>query len=1334
MDKKKRILYTLVIAILCVCFAVCAFACSNDDEKEEETTEEEETGLLWANGNFVQVSDSSASYPQTPSSWTGTAGSSSSTSELKTPSGTDNVIAGVISVASSSFKSNAATYGNASNPDKVGKDDKILMIYNKVATSYYYKSSSTSLSKDTYYKLTFSVKTVNIYPETDGKAYGAYVHITGDAYLDFEAIDTQGDWKEYTVYFRGSNSANKTIYLSLGLGDGNSKIGNLTKGWAFFDNVVLEDLTNVEEGETAYTDAKFNALEESAQLRKYDLSYVDPNFNGISNAATATSETFTPAQFNGAAGTGSGDNASTSSSFLEKGIMDIAKAGSTYSFPTDITTSRTIELKTAPANQFAGNKLLYIYNKKATAYVYTDTLGFKVESTKYYKVSIYAKAVTDNGNAYIKLSNGSEVISSLTVDTDGVTDNNGYRQYSFYIAANQYEDNTLYLQLCLGYGGKGDGTWATGVAFFDSVSYSAIEKDVYDAATAGADIAKYSYLENEDDSSIISLADPLFKSTVTDEDFLSDKDNPESLIYSSYDYAGTPVFKTSGASEPNIPVVQLKNRVAASASISTVYESTTVDNAAAYSELFTVPANTAILMTFWVKTVDIASDKSATITVFSYDDAKSADYKNCKTTLTTISVNSEKLNSYANENQDNYVRISVYVLGASVGTKQIGLTLSLGTATTTTDTTNAVAGTLYFTNLRIQDAKYSDYSSASTSDVVYKYSFAGSGSSGEVSSNGQFTYVDISATNTLYGDNASAWENAKLVNTAVPSNWTVTNSKELVQNDNGHSMSGAINLVDFTQWSELSVDSSLTIANKEDVLAGLDTVTSVDEYLKSYPNVLLIQAVDTPSLGYKSTSISLSANSYYVFSVYARDLKGEFAIDIAPSTNTNKLETATVHTFTEVGSDWHQYFVFIKTGINAQTVYVTLYASDPSNEQSANSTVLFTNATYATITEDIFNSAKSAEATNKYISTQTWLTDAMDEFTTSETTLATPANWTGSTVDSSSSTDTDSLAKGIFSKETGDWNLINIDPDTTDSYADVIYDKNEQIGDNVLVVYNKKATTYKYTSTSITMKADSYYKISAQILVKDLAYLSEDDIDSSDSKYDDYKNKNLLPTATATLKANNKTYTFGQYIAKDQTLANFDNNQESYNEYLLKKDRLINATEPAKWVTYTWYISLDKDIEEDVSTTISFSLGGKNVSYWMSGYMFIDNFEVEELTETQWADTTVVPADEAYTYGADTYNKDVASKTYKITYTVDDAKAEEEAEEEEENNNNNTQDEEQKNFVWLYITSGVLAVLVIAAVATVLYRKYGKKKVKKIKKASVTKITEKNSSRDKFKD
>ena len=243
------------------------------------------------------------------------------------------------------------------------------MIYNKVATAYYYKSSSHTLSQDTYYKLTFSVKTLNISAKDEGDDYGAYVYVSGDAYVAFQAIDTDGDWVEYTVYFRGSNKEDCSITLSLGLGDGNYSTGNMTKGWAFFDNVVLTDLTNVDDESSAYTDEEFDALVESETIRKYDLSYADANFNAVSSSSTIP---YSAAQYTGAAGTGSGSSSSTSSSYLEKGIMDISAAGGTYTFSTDLATHISEELTSAPSSSaYAGDRMLYIYNKKSSV-IYTN--------------------------------------------------------------------------------------------------------------------------------------------------------------------------------------------------------------------------------------------------------------------------------------------------------------------------------------------------------------------------------------------------------------------------------------------------------------------------------------------------------------------------------------------------------------------------------------------------------------------------------------------------------------------------------------------------------------------------------------------------------------------------------------------------------------------------------------------------------------------------------------------------------------------------------------------------------------------------------------------------
>ena len=1313
MVKKNRFLLSLVVLILCVSIAMLAFACNKDDTTTDDDDDTQEETLLFTNGDFTQFTkndDGTVTYPATPSSWTGTPGSTSSSSTIKTPQSDTDIAVGVISVGSDYDKT---LYDNADNPGKPtsATDNKVLMIHNKVATSYSYVSSSTTIAKDTYYKLSFFVKTVGLTPKEAGLKYGAYVYVKGGAYIAFEEINTNGDWIEYTAYFRGSNSQDKTITLTLGLGEGDLQNGHMVQGYAYFDHVVLTDLTNVAEGETAYTEAQFNAVEYTSVQSKADLRSIDGNFN---YATISTSPFFTPSQLTGSAGSGSGTAPSTGSAYLEKGILDTKLANDSKVFSGYSDTA--ISLIPAQSTDI-GNKQVTIHNKQKTAYTYKDSNGVLIAANKYYKLTLYARTYLTAGKAHITLNSSSTELETF----DSISTGGEWKQYTIYVEGNQYAENTAYISMSLGIGGEGDGKWAQGVAFFDDFAYSEVtvvgsteikNHGDFEAIPTDEYTKKYSYYDAEDDGNLLDLSN--FVSTQYEESFASITATP--VVYDSASEDNTsPFTKQDGTTK--VDLLKLSNAKYSASSAGLVYKNAADDTAVDTNKLTILP-NTAYAISFWVKTVDLNDGGSASIVLNKYDEEKQSSYKDCKSALSTMSsINDSTLESYKNADRDDYSLVTFYVLGDVAETKYVSLDITLGTGTNAAQSASLVKGTLYLTNLRMQTITYEKYSAASTGTTTFKYSFTGSGASGEVSSNGMFDYVDMDATITLYGKDHidDVWNaSGELISNAVPTNWSITNSSALTQNS-GTSTAGVIdvNTLNSTMKTTYSIDPA-TIYDSMD--AGLNATDN--------SKLLLIDAVAATGvnyLGYKSNSISLSAKSYYLFSVYAKSIDNSALAFAVVQSGNDDYSSCTLVANTP-GTDWKHYLIYVQTGISSTSVTVQLFAASPLNDTPTSAQALFTMATYATIDEDIYNAATEGANIKKLA----WFTDTMylTSSSQSETELATPSNWTGAAIDSNASTATADLAKGIFDQSNGYWDVIGIDPDATDTFADKIFTGAAQ-GDSVLVIDNKVAGSYGYTSTSFTLEKKKYYKVSIDILTKDIAFLTKADIDEDDSKYDSFSEKNIYNTATVTLSVNNKTYTFGKNVEKDKTAADFtgDTATADWNEYQLNKARILNNTE---WTTLTYYIALDKDIDETVSATLKISLGGKSVSYWAKGYVFADNFTVEELSEADYTSATtnydakLDPANEGY-------DATLAAKTYKIAYTNEDATAAEEEEESEEEENN--ENKETKDWLWLYITSGVIGGLLVIILVIYLIKRYAPKK--KFKKAKKT-LTKDNSSRGQF--
>ena len=355
--RKKSLTFLILVIVMIASLAAALIACDPDDPAADDTSY---STTLIANGNFDEASGDSQ--PMTPSSWTGEEGSTSSSTQYKTPNGSSNLSAGVIDLADERGYRN--DFGSIA-PGKKGEDDNILAIYNKTATSYKYTSASVTLSADKVYKLSVWVKT-DIYTdasyynswlnrdsdetqELDENRTGAYVYVNGVAYAAFEAINTGGQWQELVTYIDTHNSSGGSITVILSLGTGNWSTGYMTAGYAFFDNITLIDLNEeYADGDSEFVDGDSSLDEDAADAKaiadfnaatvgtakdsednhpvhtaKYDMGSGDTSFDYV----TKTSTPYSSSRWSGAAGKKTdGTNFSTSSTNLQRGVIDAENA------------------------------------------------------------------------------------------------------------------------------------------------------------------------------------------------------------------------------------------------------------------------------------------------------------------------------------------------------------------------------------------------------------------------------------------------------------------------------------------------------------------------------------------------------------------------------------------------------------------------------------------------------------------------------------------------------------------------------------------------------------------------------------------------------------------------------------------------------------------------------------------------------------------------------------------------------------------------------------------------------------------------------------------------
>ena len=212
MNKKKFAVLALMMIALVVLTSAMFVACNNNDDSnttdDTQKTIEATKGLLVSNGDFKVVDTSVKTYPRTITSWTG--GKTYSSGNYK-----DDVTAGAISLDKALYDANKSKWNDDDNSlynalvagGRYGDDDAIknaLMIYmpeqsekdgKKVngPTAYGYTSSSFTIAKGGYYKLSVDVLTKDIKGSENGTP-GARIYVSSNTYAEFDAIDTQGKW------------------------------------------------------------------------------------------------------------------------------------------------------------------------------------------------------------------------------------------------------------------------------------------------------------------------------------------------------------------------------------------------------------------------------------------------------------------------------------------------------------------------------------------------------------------------------------------------------------------------------------------------------------------------------------------------------------------------------------------------------------------------------------------------------------------------------------------------------------------------------------------------------------------------------------------------------------------------------------------------------------------------------------------------------------------------------------------------------------------------------------------------------------------------------------
>lgn len=557
MNKKKLVFLAIMMVFIIVLSSALFVACDKNkggttpaDEDEQTETVEPTEGLLISNSDF-KVLGTTGDYPLTISDWTG----AKSYSSGSYPTG---VIAGGISLDSTLYSQNKSAWGDDDETiynllkanGRYGDDDEIkhaLMIYmpkkaeveegededtEHGPTAYGYTSKSFTIEKNKVYKLSVDVLTYDL-AAAEGHTPGARIYVSSQTYAEFAAINTNGEWKTYELYIEGSslNSASLTLALSLGKYTSSYQEG-LTSGYAFFDNVVLETVTEEEYAAAVASELSDNSFVQTTTLKVP---------NGRFEYGTMTfSSTTAPDLWSFVSGNKSKDDPAPTS-LAYNAIIDVNKFAdhSGYSVEYYLKTGADAITTYKPANDLAaietlitnfpsqriGSKVYALSQHMMTASSIKTNRTITFEKNKLYALSIDVFTYDVHGAGVSLILTGSDgkdiIIKGISsARSDNVLvghyaidpDNNSYvsgeidgnttgewKTYTFYIQGNQYKDYSYNLSVWLGTEGtnsntsvsyknysssgssssattyKANGTFANGWVFVDELRLTEIE-------------------------------------------------------------------------------------------------------------------------------------------------------------------------------------------------------------------------------------------------------------------------------------------------------------------------------------------------------------------------------------------------------------------------------------------------------------------------------------------------------------------------------------------------------------------------------------------------------------------------------------------------------------------------------------------------------------------------------------------------------------------------------------------------------------------------------------------------------------------------------------------
>ena len=1360
MNKKNIVTLSLIVLVivLCAALSLSLFACkeettaTNNSTSNTDNTESETATVLVSNGDFTATSGSSV--PYTATGWTG-----------KSANDSKQTVAGVIHTGDLYSTENATSaWAGIADPGKAKESDKdsaIYMIYNGEA-NYYTVSNKFTAAIGAYYKVTADFNSIG---NSQGAEGGAFVTINGNAYHKFGPFlpSTEG-WQTVTIYIEASVIAEESVEIVLSLGDKTTD----AIGVAYFDNVVAEKITKADYDAFTVSNADLEA--------KVSMTFADGDFvnnTGVSNPTD--SEVWSKSIGKG------DDNTSAITTYVKSGVVNVDEFDSWKEYVGEKEDEANLNpgtpydiYKNDHEDLSSDRNILMITSFPAIAHVtsaetsknaytavgYANEYKFAIELGSYYELKVWVKTdlinyeyVTPTEEAEASDINNSGAWLKLTgLSSEAVIKNidaNEWTEYTFVIIGHEFRTKSINLELWLGQGGRNGNELACGTVYFDNIrlykkgTFTAETKqnvlDAYknvslynptftclvDAASInGANVTENTDISNPNfnvlDEEVLpegwnlNLADGVKGNvSVNETDDATDADvivrvintkNAEALATAEVEKEGKDDEEYAAAlkqwwldkygieENPSVPSEALDPVLMINNVIASAYTMTLDTD-------ITIVKNLHYRLALWVKTAGVDESTGATISLVS-DGASLSSF---------TKVNTAK---YENETTNGYCEYVFYIQGANLVSlngddddHKLSVKIELGSGNAFAPST-FIKGAIFIANVNIEQVTNDEYKAADTdSDYLKQLSLTSSTSA--TISNGSFngyTYDDSKVDTGDSETQGSGYQTDYL----EPTNWT--KDSDLASTVK----SGIVNINSY-EFVKSEFGANYDFYNAWD--NGVSNGRSVDF---GAPNLL---AINVPTdikaqLAYKSSSISLTSDKYYIIKGYVRSVDGIVG-EISVSANNNSYPLVQKIT-TSVNDGWKEYVFAIQTGALTSAsvtinIYIGNYSYDSVTEFEEASTpkyhgILFLDSFSCTAVDQ----AKYNAVVENGGSNISYLVDTFSTTNDSKKVSA-PKNWTGSgeKVSSSVANTENTQYAGIFTLADSDETILKLVKDETTgegeeattekvviegstmTKADIFNSNGMEdmtVGDGVLLINNQAASYANYKNTSsLTFAKNSYYKVSVYARTKDI----------EKGKY-------------ASIRVET-----GSDASKFEIPVNTE-----YRDIKNEKNEVVNYESiENKWQLFTFYV---KTAESASTSNVYIYLTLGTSDEMIQGYAFFDNVSIVKLEDSAEFDAAyalryvvdvngVAEVDDNGKY-KDAETAEEFLRNNRII-RADDAEKEEDTDTEEEtpSDNNNTSSE----LLWLYITSIVIAALLIVVIVVYLIRRYAPKRPVKVKKTEV---------------